>query len=164
MHALVQRIYPWPQLRMLYRIGYPHCQCEVRDGDVKALYIRDRISRTHSIIHGELHAQDSDLHKLHARSHEHNHHHVWASKHDHQDVDQNHLHHSQCGVLRDNNHQLMELQEDEYLPMLVRNVVKSDDDNLAHDPSLVQKNRVVQAQNPLQFQLDDQAQNLFQYQ
>ena len=58
----------------------------------------------------------------------------------------------------------MELQEDEYLPMLVRNVVKSDDDNLAHDPSLVQKNRVVQAQNPLQFQLDDQAQNLFQYQ
>ena len=75
-HALVQRIYPWPQLRMLYRIGYPHCQCEVRDGDVKALYIRDRISRTHSIIHGELHAQDSDLHKLHARSHEHNHHHV----------------------------------------------------------------------------------------
>ena len=58
----------------------------------------------------------------------------------------------------------MELQEDEYLPMLVRNVVKSDDDNLAHDPFLVQKNRVVQAQNPLQFQLDDQAQNLFQYQ
>ena len=58
----------------------------------------------------------------------------------------------------------MVLQEDEYLPMLVRNVVKSDDDNLAHDPFLVQKNRVVQAQNPLQFRLDDQAQNLFQYQ
>ena len=53
---------------------------------------------------------------------------------------------------------------DEYQNMLARNVVKGDDDNLAHDPSLVQKNRVVQAQNLLQFQLDDQAQSLFQFQ
>ena len=53
---------------------------------------------------------------------------------------------------------------DEYQNMLARNVVKDDDDNLAHDPSLVQKNRVVQAQNLLQFQLDDQAQSLFLFQ
>lgn len=53
---------------------------------------------------------------------------------------------------------------DEYPPMLAHNVVKSDDDNLAHDPSLVQKNRVVQAQNLLEFPLDDQAQSLFQFQ
>ena len=53
---------------------------------------------------------------------------------------------------------------DEYQNMLAHNVVKDDDDNLAHDPFLVQKNRVVQAQNLLQYQLDDQAQSLFQFQ
>jgi hypothetical protein len=53
---------------------------------------------------------------------------------------------------------------DEYPPTLAHSVVKSDDDNLAHDLSLVQKNRVVQAQNLLEFQLDDQAQIPFQFQ
>ena len=67
--------------------------------------------------------------------------------HDRLDVDQNHPHHNQHGDPHDTNHQQVELLVDEYLPMLAHNVVKSDDDNLAHDPSLVQKNMVAQAQN-----------------
>ena len=33
------------------------------------------------------------------------------------------------------------------LPMLARSVVKSDDDNLAHDPFQEQRNKAAQAQN-----------------
>ena len=76
MHALVPRIYPWPLLRMPFRIGYPRYQYEARDEDVKALHIRDRINRTHDTIHGEFHAQDSHLHKFHAQFRDNSHHHA----------------------------------------------------------------------------------------
>ena len=61
---------------MPFHTDYPRYQYEVRDGDVEALHIRDRINHTHGTIHGNFHAQDSDLHKLHAQFHEHNHHHA----------------------------------------------------------------------------------------
>ena len=61
---------------MLFHICYPRYLYEVRDGDVEALHIRDRINGNHGTTNDGFHAQDSDLHKLHVQFHEHILHHV----------------------------------------------------------------------------------------